>query len=211
MRAVTPPQSSWRWLPDMAANLLAVSMVALTLVALMPAPDKAAGHRQTPQGPAALVDALWARLHPGVTVYDLDETGLHPVSERPDPTQPALLFVLSHVHYDQAAATLQGQEWIEITVPEALATPAGWRQGFLALANSGASRDGFEARLAALLHQGAGDVMPRGQETSASPALWPRLQTLVFRLSNLLGCALGLFALLWLMRRRALKAGSDAA
>ncbi|NIZ12016.1 hypothetical protein [Phaeobacter sp. HF9A] len=191
----------------MAANVLVVAIVALTLVAVLPRPQQSTGHSQPPQGPDALVDALWLRLHPGTAaIYDLDDSGLHLVSSATDARQAALLFVLSQRHYDQVPARLRqtGATWIEITVPEGLGTQKGWRAGFLALGTGAVSRADFTLRLADLLQQGAGPTTAQALRlppASTDQRLLPRVQILLARLGNGVGFLIGLGALMVLHRR----------
>ena len=207
MRALTPRSPPWRWLPDIAANVLIVAIVALTLVAFMSPSQQRVDHSQPPQGPAALVEALWMRLNPGnAAIYDLDDRGLHLVSPATGARQPVRLFVLSQRHYDRVPTVLRqtGADWIETTVPEALGTAAGWRDGFLALGNSAFPRAEFEVRLAALLRQGAGSVTAealRLEQVPAEQSLRLRGRVFLARLGNGIGFLTGLGVLLILQRR----------
>lgn len=180
-----------RWLPDIAANLLAVAIVLLALLARL------AAHAPPPPEPlpqrilsgAEITEALRQRLLPGNAQarYDLDAAGLHLI--RPG-NAPAQVYILSAARYDAARRALPGP-WQEIPVPEALRPEGQWAAGFLALGSRAADPARFRRSLRALLEKGGSAPPPR---RSAS-ALLARAGAALDLLGLVLG--LGLLRLLY--------------
>jgi hypothetical protein len=140
------------WLADIAANVLAITLVVLIVLARMAESEPPGQPAETltprlvaPLGGAAAVELLRQRLLPGASGY-LDVTG------DPRPSGPVtVLFVLDPGLYPQAVAGLSGT-WQELTVPQALKTPDNaWDPGFLALAPLAADPDRFRTALQLLL------------------------------------------------------------
>lgn len=134
------------WLPDIAANMLAVTMIVLIALALVPAPVARDGDvaRSTPLifGPEA-VAMLHDRVRATRPAIDLLADGVRilPGEGAPD------AFVFDHAH----AAALEGARR-QMSVPRALRNPDGsdWSDAFLALA-AAPDRAAFQRDLIALL------------------------------------------------------------
>ena len=144
------------WLADIAANVLAITVLVLIAMARLtggtptPAREEALTPRLVvPIGGAAAVELLRQRLLPGAQGY-LDIAG----DINPPPGDVAAVFILDPALYPVAIAKLgdRSPDWHELTVPEALKTrDNGWDPGFLALAKVAEDPARFRAELQALL------------------------------------------------------------
>lgn len=193
------------WLADVAANLLAMTLmvvIALARVAAVEPPADPALLLQVrpvqPIGGADAVELLRLRLLPGRS-GDLD---LGP--EGPDPSDEVrTLYILHPAAHPAVAAALKerGQDWRELTVPEALKTAEnGWHPDFLALAEVADDADAFRASLQDLLTDRArAGAMPESEALGGRDTglrLWRWLEGMLTGLR-----LLALLAALWGLTR----------
>ena len=168
------------WLADIAANVLAITLLVLIALARLGASDapqppatQLIPRATAPIGGPAAVEMLRQRLLPGAGGHLDVTTDMAPV------TGPVtVLFVLDPASYPQALAGLPPGDWQELTVPRALKTPENrWDPAFLALAPLAADAGRFRTALQALLVSRAGDAPATSAALSGQPppsrfALW---------------------------------------
>lgn len=200
-------------LADVAANVLAMTLMVLIAVARMaqtapdaPPPVALSAHPVVPLGGAEAVELLRQRLLPGTQgLADLTaDTG-------PLPDQVTTLFILDPSAYPrvQAALATRSTGWQELTVPQALKSDDNhWHPDFLALAEVASDPDRFRTGLELLLAR-------RQQSGTEASALGGGSSDLQLRFARWFATALqisglaALFATFWgltRLRRWALKA-----
>ncbi|MFP7674928.1 hypothetical protein ACG74X_16380 [Marivita sp. S0852] len=187
------------WIADIAANLLCVVVIVLSLIALTKPPglsaqDSAPARTAAPLTGAAMVAMLHRRLvpEPGIGAVDLLPGG--PRAAHMEGAARVDLFVFDHAAYGSLPDA--GAPRQELSVPRALrrADGADWSGAFLALRRVGADRAAFTKGLIALLAAPTEGATPQ----SARRALLPRIKTAL----NALGAAMTLGLILGLVRRR---------
>jgi hypothetical protein len=194
------------WLADIAANVLAITLLVLIALGRITASEPAQAptevltpQRVTPIGGAAAVELLRQRLLPQAAGY-LDVTKDLP----PLPDRVTALFVLDPAGYPAAVAALQAAGavgWRELTVPEALKTPdRQWEPAFLALADLADDPDRFRVALQNLLVTGGGDRHSSAAAALAGDPLPSRFRLWFTRALDVLGL-LALGAALWGLTR----------
>ena len=196
MKGVSGP-----WLADIAANVLAITVVVLIVLArLTPEtlPTKAeqvlVARPVQPLGGAEAVELLRQRVLPdgAAGIVDLGpDMGALPPGVR-------VLMVLDPSAYPTASAELaaRGQGWQELTVPQALKTADNrWHPDFLALAEVAGDPDRFRAALQDLLARSGPALAAKGG--GAAPS---RLEGWVAVALDLLGLT-ALAAALWGLAR----------
>ena len=206
-------------LADIAANVLAMTLMVLISVARLTQQDTPAlppitlnAQPVTPLGGAAAVELLRQRLLPGAKGFaDLDG------GDTPIPPGTTVLFILEPKDYPAALSRLSAKTsgWQELTVPTALKTADNqWNPDFLALADLAAKPAEFRTGLQFLLTRStkgtssaaAGDAFNGG--ASGAPGLSLRFDQWFRAALDTLGLA-ALFTALWgltRLRRWALKA-----
>ncbi len=209
-------------LTDLSANVFAALLLILIILlqaggtpvptAPVEATTDLAGRAREPMRPGDLVRFLHAR-RPGADGASIDLTatriGVRTPGRRDDdvaasalpaalPGQgPVRLYVFSHRHYAAVTERLvaAGLRWDEISVPRALADPAGgWSPGFLALLERGADPAMFRKGLARLLAAAPGPLVPDGRSAGGKAAA-AGSDALPGRLLRWLGVAVAVLAL----------------
>ncbi|MCL3883297.1 hypothetical protein [Marivita sp. GX14005] len=187
------------WIADIAANLLCVVVIVMSLIALANPPGLSAqagapARTAAPLAGAAMVAMLHRRLvpEPGIGAVDLLAVG--PRAAHMEGAAEVDLFVFDHAAYGSLPdAGLPRQE---LSVPRALRRADGgdWSGAFLALRRAGADRAAFTEGLIALLAAPTEGATPQNTRRS----LLPRIKTAL----NALAAAMTLALILGLARRR---------
>ena len=144
------------WLADIAANVLAITVIVLIVLARISTTRPPAPPLETlpilsvaPLGGAAAVELLRLRLLPGTQ-------GLVDVTADPQepPGRVIAMLILDPTGYPAVVGRLAQRQtdWSELTVPDALKTPENrWDPEFLELASVAADPDRFRLALQDLL------------------------------------------------------------
>jgi hypothetical protein len=189
------------WLADIAANVLAITVIVLVALARVsvssPFPQTAETLVLRPVQPlagAAAVELLRQRLLP-------QAEGLVDVTAEPTalPVNVSALLILDQAGYPAVVASLSQRqsEWTELTVPDALKTPEnGWDPAFLDLAAVARDADRFRSALQDLLTERARTDRGAASAGLEGTGLSTRIGHWVTGFLNLLGI-LALAVALW--------------
>ena len=192
------------WLPDIAANLVAVLIILIAIAATSPdpqpdSPQPLHAHSRAPMSGAEMVAALYTRVTLGMDgIVDLTADGIISVSG----PAPRLVFILETTHYPDFT-DMHPNGWQAVFVPDALKTNGRWSPAFLELATA-PDQAAFVDGLYRILSR-HGQTMPSVPAREASWQSWLQ-RAQIWVNATLLICALWLIRLAYrrsgVVRRR---------